>query len=452
VSDVRNPTTVRRRLVALTGTLSAFVALGLVVIVQVVLAGAATDSVTRVLDDRADALISAAATASTGMTLDVPADRLEPGVAVYDASGELVAGFVAPSQQDTFDQLATATQRTVVEVDDTYSAMARPFSLPDGTSGVAVLSEPVTPYESDERDAFAVSVAAGLLMVLLAVVLAAWISRRALAPVQTMAETAREWSQHDLDRRFDLGAPTDEIRALGQTLDELLDRVATTIRAEQRLTSELAHELRSPLTAIQATAELMARRTDLDDQLREDVADVLAGCRAMATTMTVLLEIARRQVEGSPDGRTTGPRLGAAVRDQFPDPRLEVDLPDDLELGVQVEVVLRVLAPVIDNALRVADRVTLTTDAGPGHGLATLQVHDDGPGIDPALVDRLFEPGTTDRVGTGSGLGLSLARRVARSAGGDVVLLPGDGPGATFVITLPGRGPQRSQVVDSKRT
>ena len=449
MSEVRNPATVRRRLVALTGTLSAFVALGLVVIVQVVLAGASTDAVTRVLDDRADALISATGTASSGGGLSVPADRLEPGVAVYDATGALVAGFVAPAQQDTFDRLSDATGRTVVEVEDAYSAMARPFTLEDGTAGVVVLSEPVTPYENDERNALVVSVSAGLLMVLLAVALAAWISRRALAPVQTMAETAKEWSEHDLDRRFDLGPPTDEIRALGQTLDELLEKVATAIRAEQRLTSELAHELRSPLTGVQATAELMSMRTDLDDQLREDVADIMAGCREMATTMTVLLEIARRQADGDPAGSTTGGRLADAVRQQVPDSRLTVDLPDAMVVNVPVEVVLRALAPVLDNALRVADRVTVTAGPTGQPGLVSVHVHDDGPGVDPTVVEQLFRPGTTDRAGTGSGLGLSLARRVARSVGGDVTLVPGDGAGATFAITLPGRGPQNSQVVVS---
>ena len=450
MTEPRTPASVRSRLVALTGTLSAFVALGLVVVVQVVLAGAATDAVTRVLDDRADALVGSATSASADGSLRVPADLLGPGVAVYDATGTLVAGFVAPSQQDTFDGLADATRRTTVEVDDAYTAMARPFALDDGTRGVVVLSEPVTPYENDERNAFVVSVAAGLLMVLLAVAMAAWISRRALAPVEAMAHTAREWSEHDLDRRFDLGAPTDEIRALGETLDELLDKVARTIRAEQRLTSELAHELRSPLTAIQATAELMSMRPDLDPQLREDVDDVLAGCRAMAATMTVLLEIARRQAEGSPGGSTTGERLADAVRRRNADTRLDVDLPDDLAVAVPVEVVLRVLAPVLDNALRVAGTVALTAGPGPGPGLVTLRVRDDGPGVAPAMVDGLFEPGTTDRVGTGSGLGLSLARRVARSVGGDLTLLTDGSAGATFVVTLPGRGAHDSQVVVSK--
>lgn len=449
MSETRNQTTVRRRLVALTGTLSAFVALGLVVVVQVALAGASTDAVARVLADRADTLLSAASDTSGAGRLEVPADQLQPGVAVYDAGGELVAGFVAPSLQEVFDRLSTATSPVVEEVDDSYSVMARPFTIDADTSGVAVLSEPLAPYESDERAALTVSVVAGLLMVVLSVVMAAWITHRALAPVQAMAETAHEWSEHDLERRFGLGPPTDEIRALGQTLDELLDKVATAIRAEQRLTSELAHELRSPLTAVQATAELMSMRSDLDDQLREDVADVLAGCRAMGATMTVLLEISRHQASGASSGSATGPELGDAVRGRHPDARLEMDLPEGFEVHVPVEVALRALTPVLDNALRVAHHVSLAARPATDTGLVALHVHDDGPGVAPALVDGLFQPGTTDRIGSGSGLGLSLARRVARSAGGDVVLLPDDGAGATFAITLPGRFRASSQVMGS---
>ena len=450
MSEVRKPTTVRRSLVALTGALSAFVALGLIVVVQVVLAGASTDAVDRVLGDRADAVISSTRT-SDGM-LVVPAARLDPGVAVYDDSGARVAGSVPPSLQAAFTRVAGTTSTSVFEANDAYTVLARPFTLTDGTAGVVVLAEPLAPYEHDERSALAVSLAAGGLMVVLSVVLAAWITRRALAPVQAMADTARDWSEHDLERRFELGEPTDEIRALGQTLDELLDKVATAIRAEQRLTSELAHELRSPLTAIQATAELMAMRTDLDEQLRADVDDVLAGCREMAATMTVLLEIARQQASGDQSETTTGPRLGSAVRSQHPDPRLAVDLPEELVVDAPVDLVLRALGPVIDNALRVAPVVTLTQAATTHPGLVALEVHDDGPGVDPALVDRLFEPGTTDRVGTGSGLGLSLARRVARSTGGDVTLLDDPRPGATFAVTLPGRHAHSGQVVGSPPT
>lgn len=437
-----DPATVRRRLVALTGTLSAFVALGLVLVVQVTLAGASSEAVTRVLEDRADTVVTATDVDDAGR-LEVPAARLDPGVAVYDATGAKVAGEVPPSLRESFDRLSRTTAAQGEEVRDQFAVLARPFVLGDGTRGVVVLAEPFAPYENDEQAALAVSVAAGALMVALAVLVAAWISRRALAPVRVMADTARAWSEHDLDRRFDLGPPTDEIRALGATLDGLLERVAGAIRAEQRLTAELAHELRTPLTAVQATAELMAMRGDLDAQLREDVDDVLAGCRAMSSTMTVLLEIARRQASGEGEGegeeRASGPALVAAVRAAVADERLGVDLPDGLLIDAPTAVVLRVLAPIVDNALRVAHRVTLTLAPAAPPGRVALLVGDDGPGVDPALVQRLFEPGTSNG---GSGLGLSLARRVARSTGGDVTLLdgaPDSAPGgATFVITLPG--------------
>ena len=75
-----------------------------------------------------------------------------------------------------------------------------------------------------------------------------------------MAERAADWSEHDLTHRFDLGPPTNELAALGETLDHLLDRVASAILSEQRLTAELAHELRTPLTSIQGSADLALLR------------------------------------------------------------------------------------------------------------------------------------------------------------------------------------------------
>jgi signal transduction histidine kinase len=67
----------------------------------------------------------------------------------------------------------------------------------------------------------------------------------------------------------------------------------------------------------------------------------------------------------------------------------------------------------------------------------TIKVRDDGPGIAPAIAETVFEPGVTT-TGDGSGLGLALARRVARSAGGEVVLeQPSAGPGVVFSVRLP---------------
>ena len=81
----------------------------------------------------------------------------------------------------------------------------------------------------------------------------------ALRPVAQMTASAREWSAHDLDRRFDLGPARDELTSLAATLDGLLARIAASRRHEQRFAAEVAHELRTPLTAPAAAGRARAR-------------------------------------------------------------------------------------------------------------------------------------------------------------------------------------------------
>lgn len=426
-----------------TFVLGTLVAIALVTVVQVVLAGSSSSAVSRVLDDRADAVVSSADSSTTDAArLTVPDADLDPGVAVYDSSGRLVAGTVPPSQARAFAELADTAADASRSIDDTYRIYARSFETRTGASGVVILSEPLTPYENDERNALVVSLAAGAVIVLLATGLAAWASRRALAPVAAMAATAETWSEHDLQRRFDLGEPTNEIRALGQTLDGLLARVAGAILAEQRLTSELAHELRTPLTAIKATADLLAMRSDLDAEVLRDVRDIQESSRVMATTITTLLDLARTRTEHPHLDAPTACDLGAVLADvdrhvDRPGRVTADDLPP-LVLQVPHDLAVRAIAPVVQNAVRhgTVVRVSARLDAGTAH----VVVADDGVGVPAADVERIFEPGAT--TGGGAGLGLPLARRVARSVGGDVTLVaPADGVpgGARFVVTLPAR-------------
>ncbi len=428
--------TFRRQLVVSTAVLGALVAIALVVVVQVVLAGASTSAVDRVLQDRAEVVVEAADVTSTTGGLTVPDPDLDPGVAVYDQSGVLVAGTVPPAQQDVFSDLSATPDTQTREVDDTYVVLARPFTTTAGAQGVVVLAEPLGPYENDERTALLVSLSAGAVIVVLATALAAWASRRALAPVARMASTAADWSAHDLDRRFDLGPPSNEIRALGGTLDGLLDRVRATILAEQRLSAELAHELRTPLTTIQATADLMSMRVDLDDEMRRDVDQIRKTCRDMGTTVSSLLDLARTsEVTRGATCTLTGVLDDVldhlAVRD-----RVLVDVPASTTLDLPHGLAVQVLSPVISNAVRVAQHVEVRAEAAGSQ--VRVRVSDDGPGVPPAAVARLFEPGFSTHLS--SGLGLPLARRVARSAGGEVELCTGAAPvGATFVAAFPGR-------------
>jgi signal transduction histidine kinase len=431
----------RRRLVVLTAAFAGTVAILLILVIQVALSRSSHSAVEKVLEDRADAVISSAASVSSDGRLSVPDARMDPGVAVYNSAGRLVAGVVSPSQARIFAELSTTATTRRTHLGDAVALLARPFTTPSGARGVVVISERLDSYQDIVHDALGISVAIGAVIVVLATYLVAWASRRALAPVAQMARTAEAWSEHDLDRRFDLGAPSNEIKALGHTLDRLLDRVRRAILDEQRLTSELAHELRTPLTAVLATVEVIAGRDDLDDELREDLGYVTESCREMAATITGLVELARSASTGArTDDAALAPAVRGVLRDLAGRERVDVDVAADLTVAVAPTLAARAIAPVLDNALRHADHVDVI---GRRHeDWVTVLIADNGPGIADSERDAIFTPGHT-RSG-GSGLGLALARRVARSAGGDVTVRPhAPGAGATFEIRLPAAAPVR---------
>ncbi|WP_392666970.1 sensor histidine kinase [Streptomyces sp. LN785] len=109
-----------------------------------------------------------------------------------------------------------------------------------------------------------------------------------------------------------------------------------------------------------------------------------------------------------------------------------------IDIGVSQEVAERILIPLLDNARRYAVR-SITLGCAPRAGAVTVYVADDGPGVPEAFATLLFEPGRRahPRDGhDGAGLGLALARRLARPAGGDITL-DTTAPGARFEVTLP---------------
>lgn len=433
----------RRRLVSVTAIFGTTVAVLLVLVIQVALSRSSHSAVNKVLDDRADAVISSAEAGTSDGRLTIPDARMDPGVAVYDQDGALVAGVVPPSQAHVFDELSTTKVARRTHIGDAFELLGQPFTTQTGAHGVVVISERLDSYQEIIHGALAISVGIGGAVVILATILVAWASRRALAPVAQMAHTAEAWSEHDLDRRFGLGPPSNEIRALGHTLDRLLDRVRRAILDEQRLTSELAHELRTPLTAVLATAEVISDRDDLDEELREDLGYITASCHDMAATITGLVELARSKSTGAHTDEADVEAVVRALLRDLPDAeRIEVALAGNPRVAVTPALAARAIAPVLENAVQHADRVEIT--AAHEGDWALVRIADDGPGVQERDAEAIFVPGQT-RSG-GSGLGLALARRVARSVGGDVTLQAhAPSGGAVFEIRLPAAAPPSAE-------
>lgn len=443
----RDPRAIRRRIVILAAATSGVAAVVLVLVVQLLLAGLATSSADQVLLDEAEEVIGDVDAATTGDRLQVPGQALNAGVVVYDERGRRAAGEPPGALAEVYPQLAAEApaRRTI---DDRLRIRAVDFTTTSGARGVVVVTTQMDPYEQTERYALLVTVGAGVVLVVGTLAVATWVSRRMLRPVAEMARTAEEWSERDLSRRFGLGPPTNELTRLAETLDNLLDKVANAIRAEQRLTAELAHELRTPLAAIQGNAELLELRGQLDPASREDLQEIVDACRRMTETITTLLELARSSAPDSVGERARIDELidrVSAHAAAHPDlaTELAVDLRGDeagtrdLAIHAPIGLVLRALSPVVDNAARMGSRVRLVVE--PTDRTVRLHVDDDGPGVDPELADRVFEPGTGSG-GSGAGLGLALSRRVARSLGGDVALAYLDDPDGyrtRFTVELP---------------
>jgi two-component system, OmpR family, sensor kinase len=309
--------------------------------------------------------------------------------------------------------------------------------------GSVVAGVSLEPYR---ETAWIALVASGVLASILLLMLgltARWTLRRALTPVREMTREAERYSELAPRRRFLEGEPYDELTELAATLDRLLDRLAAALRHEQQFSAELSHELRHPLARISAEAELALRRERSPEHYREALAAISRNAAHMRRTVDALFDAARLEAEaprGSSAVRDVAERAVEDVRVGGEERALEVDVevPGSLHVGVDAAYAERVLAPLLANAYRYA-RSSIRVTASRADGGVVIAVRDDGPGVAPDDVERIFLPGERgeNAPGDGAGLGLALARRLARAADGDIWCVPTPNDGAVFEARLP---------------
>ena len=321
---------------------------------------------------------------------------------------------------------------------------ARP-GHPPTRAGTVVSSVGLGPYRSTADTALAGSIALAVLLLATIYFLTRLVVRRALRPVATMSEQAARWSAAGAAERFGAEGRPAELAAFATSLDALLDRLAAVLRHEQQQAAELSHELRTPLARITAETEWLTARPR-DTEQRDTSLEAIAGAAAtMRQICDSLLSEVRTRNARTP-GRCRFPDIARRLVEHntalFPGaPAVAVEesgIRADAGIGVSEETVLRILTPLLDNARRYASH-TITLACTARAGEITVSVSDDGPGVPPAFVGSLFEPGRRARPEDGhdgAGLGLALARRLARAAGGDIDLDTA-APGARFVVTLP---------------
>ena len=270
----------------------------------------------------------------------------------------------------------------------------------------------------------------------------------ALRPVELMRRRAAAVSASEPGRRLPLPPADDELRRLGTTLNDMLDRLEESFAREKTFVANASHELRTPLATLKAELELALRRERSLEELRRALISADAEVDRLSVLAEDLLVLARADEAGLPvrQSQLSVAELMGRLRDRF-DPRhsvITVTVPDGLSMGGDPERLEQALGNLIDNAIRYGSPPVTLRGRAANEGVE-LHVLDRGPGFPEGFEAQAFERFTRadrGRAGRGAGLGLSIVRTIARAHGGDAYAASRAESGADVWIVIPDRPPE----------
>jgi len=387
------------------------------------------DDTLRIRAQAASAIVTVTGGTVTGVRESATDARLDAGTWVYGGDRLVDHPFASTRLQAAVDR---------VRRHDGFSSLAghRFYVLPvrSGSRQVGTVVTGTSDESGEESKGTIVfgSIIVGVLIISGAYPVLRVAAGRALVPVAQMAEQAQEWSSGAAHRRFGTSSRYEELDGLARSLDGLLDRIDAVLRHERQLSGELSHELRTPLTRLVAEIDLLRQGEtgEWDDVL----AAMHESCLTMNAIIDSALAVTRAQLGDRAARAALDDVLATYVTTEPPAVSIK---PSGLTVGVEPAVVLRIVNALVDNARRYA-RATVQLASHEAGGAVEITVTNDGDPIDASDRAAIFEPGFSRAVEghAGAGLGLPLARRLARAADGDL-WLDETSPATTFVLRLP---------------
>jgi two-component system, OmpR family, sensor kinase len=276
------------------------------------------------------------------------------------------------------------------------------------------------------------------------------ISKAAFRPILKMAAGARSISLTNLKTRVDLPKAKDEVRLLGETLNQMIARIEAAYSSQKQFIASASHELRTPLTIMQAELELAEKKWP-DPVAAANISTALAEINSLSQlTRSLLLlsqvDAVQLQLDKQPFRldelliECIQAMKTAAAKKNI---QLELTIAEAVELVADREKLKSVCLNLIDNAVKYAKKngtVTITLDPI-DHNVARFSVQDAGPGIPPQdlpfIFDRFFRSTETRAAVTGSGLGLAIVKELVMLHQGTVSTRNLPDGGALFEVTLP---------------
>jgi two-component system, NtrC family, sensor kinase len=422
---------------------------------------------------------------SAGRTEDakVLIDRLSEnpkieGVVLYDERGEvlmlsdpLVAAQVGPSAHAAHVvETGTMAERIRSLDGREFFAVAMPLDLGGGKKGAFEIIEVMTFVKADiARARLGIAMTTLLLfMTIFAVVFL--VTRRSLSrPIESLLAGARALGRGDLGHRVVVPVGSNEFVQLAHEFNRMADRLeeqrkAASREAEERIALEremrhgerlalvgrlaagVAHEMGAPLNVIDGRAEQILERSDAPLEMRQrNLTIIRTQTRRIAAIVRQLLDLARPYHLRREAVDASGAAAGACdlVETEAASTGVTIDLlaSEPVYVDADENLLQQVLLNVCLNAVQAmphGGRLLVEVVPDAGSGCAAIRVADTGPGIPPEHLVNVFDPFfTTKDVGRGTGLGLTVSRRIVEEHGGRIEASNAPEGGAVFTVYLP---------------
>jgi len=383
-----------------------------------------------------------------------------PWLQVWGENGtKLLGGTYEARRNPIRESVAMATNPAEFGKVHKLANMVPPYRLLTGTTKVGKISLVVQVAESEApMRAYLRELLVVLLLGLpLAIAVAGFggylLARRALAPVDRMAEQARSITAERLRERLPVDNPDDELGRLATVFNQTLMRLESSFDQMRRFTADASHELRTPLTAMRSVGEIGLRGKREGSDYREIIGSMLEEVDRLSMLVDRLLTLSRAD---SGESMLARDRVDLCALAEEVTTQLEV-LAEEKQQSLKVEaagpslclgdpmVLRQALLNLVDNAIKyspIGGRIIVRVSTLPS-GTAVLDVSDTGPGIPAEMRLRVFDRfyradrSRSRENGGGTGLGLSIARWAVEVNGGQLTLESSEGHGSTFRITLP---------------
>lgn len=357
-----------------------------------------------------------------GMTDELPRELFaaNPGCEIHSHSGR-----------------SYRVQRTTVQ-----GASGRQFQI-QAALGVGYQQDLLTHYRNQLWGALGAGLALSLLI-------GHRITQRGIRPIRQIASAVQRIRSNTLDERIRLEGSPSEILALSEAFNLTLDRLQDAFARLSQFSSDIAHELRTPVNNMRGELEVALSRARSTSEYKDVIGSALEECLRVSRLIDSLLFLARaeqpeagvhrEQLNLSVELRKLVEFYGASALDQGI--ALESQAPPDLEADLDRNLLQLAVGNLVENALRYTPRggeVTLKAEAVGGQ--LRLTVRDTGPGIKKAHVSRIFDrfyrvDSARAADAGGAGLGLAIVKSIVTLHGGAVEVATAEGKGTSVTLLL----------------